>query len=135
VSESGPLESGRGFPAGGVFNAAVDAVIVMSADGVIADWNPAAERMFGYAHAFAVGRELADLIIPNALRDQHRRALDRYRETGRATILDRRLELFALCADRTMLAVELTVTRIPEADPPLFAGFIRERASRADETP
>lgn len=126
-----PPTSGHGFPAGGVFRAAVDAVIVMSTDGVITDWNPAAERMFGYQHASAVGRDLADLIIPNALRDQHRRALARFRETGTPTILDRRLELFALHADRSMIAVELTVTRIPDTDPPLFAGFIRAGSARA----
>jgi PAS domain S-box-containing protein len=123
-----PPAPGHGFPAGGVFNAAVDAVVVMSADGRVRDWNPAAERLFGYRHADAVGRELASLIIPAALRDGHRAALARYLETRRATVLDRRLELFANNAKRDLLPVELTVTRIPDSEPPLFAGFVRARA-------
>ena len=123
-----PAAPGHGFPAGGVFNAAVDAVVVMSTDGRVRDWNPAAERLFGYRHADAVGRELASLIIPAALRDRHRAALARYLETGQATILDRRLELFATNTSRELLPVELTVTRIPDSDPPLFAGFVRARA-------
>ena len=122
-------EPGRGFPAGGVFKAAVDAVVVMGADGCVRDWNPAAERTFGYSHDEAVGRELAGLIIPHALRSQHRAALARYLETGEGTILDRRLELFALRADESLLPVELTVTRVPDTDPPLFAGFIRDRSA------
>lgn len=124
---------GTGFPAGGVFRAAVDAVVIMSADGYVRDWNPAAERMFGYTYAEAVGRELAGLIIPHALRDQHRTALARYTETGEAKILDRRLELFALGADHSLIPIELTVTRVPDAEPPLFAGFVRDLRPAAQE--
>jgi PAS domain S-box-containing protein len=134
-SEQQPPGPGYGFPAGGVFNAAVDAVIVIAGDGAVRDWNPAAERMFGYSHDEAVGRELASLIIPPALRDRHRAALARYLETGQATILNRRLELFALRANRELLPVELTVTRIPESDPPLFAGFVRGQAAGDPLTP
>jgi PAS domain S-box-containing protein len=120
-------EPGTGFPAGGVFKAAVDAVVVMSADGVIRDWNPSAERMFGRTHEGAVGHDLAGLIIPHALRDQHRRALGRFNETGEAPIVGRRLDLFGLHADGSLIPVELTVTRVPDVEPPLFAGFLRER--------
>ncbi|MEA2437330.1 MAG: hypothetical protein QOF65_1886 [Thermoleophilaceae bacterium] len=132
--EEQPPTPGHGFPAGGVFNAAVDAVVVMSADGRVRDWNPAAHRMFGYSHAEAIGRELAELIIPTALRERHRAALARYVETGQATILDRRLELFATNAKSELVPVELTVTRIPDSDPPLFAGFVRGQAP-ADPLP
>jgi PAS domain-containing protein len=55
---------GRGFPAGGVFAAALDAVVVMDSDGRVRDWNPAAERVFGYSWSEAVGNELAELIVP-----------------------------------------------------------------------
>jgi PAS domain S-box-containing protein len=113
----------------GVFEAAVDAVVVMSIDGRVQDWNPAAERLFGYTKDAVVGEELAGLIIPHALRDRHRAALARYAETGQATILDRRLELFGLRADGRLLPVELTVTRIPDSDPPLFAGFLRDQSA------
>ena len=113
----------------GVFEAAVDAVVVMSIDGRVHDWNPAAERLFGYPKASAVGHEVASLIIPHALRDRHRAALARYAETGQGTILDRRLELFGLRADGRLIPVELTVTRIPDTEPPLFAGFVRDQSA------
>lgn len=128
-----PPGAGLGFPAGGVFNAAVDAVVVMGLDGRVADWNPAAEVMFGYSRDAALGKEVAQLIIPHALRDKHRAALTRFRDTGRGTILNRRLELFAMRGDGSMLGVELTVTRIPDTDPPLFAGWLRKRGG--DEPP
>ena len=32
-----------------------------------------------------------------------------------------------MCSDRTLIPVELTITRIPDVEPPLFAGFVRDR--------
>ena len=110
-----------------MFNAAVDAIAVISADGVVADWNPAAERLFGYPHSAAIGRELGELIIPHSLREAHRAGLRRVRETGEERILNRRLELFGTHADGSLIPVELTVTKIPSDGPELFAGFVRDR--------
>lgn len=124
-------KSGTGFPRGGVFAASVDAIVVMSEDGLVTDWNPAAERVFGRGRSEVLGRELAELIIPPALRSRHRSALDRFRETGEATVLHRRLELFGMHASGRLIAVELTITQIEDAPDRLFAGFIRERGGQA----
>jgi PAS domain S-box-containing protein len=126
----GDSAQGRSFPAGGVFKAALDAVIVMSADGRVGDWNPAAERIFGYRYGQAVGAELAALIIPPALRDRHRTALARFLETRQGTILDKRLELAAVRSDGSEFPVELTITRVPDVEPPMFAGFVRDLTLR-----
>jgi len=113
-----------------VFRAALDAVIVMDADGCVRDWNPAAEAVFGRRRADVIGKEVAELVIPGPLRDAHRNALRRYLETGESSILDRRLELSALRGDGAEFPVELTVTQVPGLEPPLFVGFIRELAGR-----
>jgi PAS domain-containing protein len=57
-----------------VLAAAFDAIITIDHRGVVVEWNSAAERVFGYARSEAVGREIADLIIPPQLREAHRRA-------------------------------------------------------------
>jgi PAS domain S-box-containing protein len=113
-----------------VFRAALDAVIVMDADGYVRDWNPAAEELFGRARSEVLGKELAELVIPGALRDAHRNALRRHLETGEASILNHRLELSALRSDGSEFPIELSVTRVIDADPPLFVGFIRELSER-----
>jgi PAS domain S-box-containing protein len=123
-------EQGHGFPMGGVFRAALDAVVIIDAHGLIRDWNPAAERLLGYMREETAGRELAALIIPGPLRDAHRNALARYLETGESTILDRRVELSALHKDGSEIAVELAVTRVPDTEPVLFAGFVRPTSER-----
>jgi PAS domain S-box-containing protein len=124
------IARGHGFPVGGIFNAALDAVVVMDSDGRIRDWNPAAEDLFGYSSNESVGHELADLIIPVGYRAAHRSAFARYVRTRQATILDRRLELTALRRDGSEFPIELTVTRVPDVEPPLFAGFVRDLAER-----
>ena len=109
-----------------MFRAALDAVIVMGSDGRVQDWNPAAERLFGRSWREAVGREVAELVVPGPLRDAHRHGLRRYLQTGETSILDRRLELSALHADGTEFPVELSVSRLPDTHPPMFAAFIRD---------
>src|SRR3954447_8169034 len=125
ISDSDKDTQGLGFPAGGVFNAALDAVIVMDSDGFVRDWNQSAEDLFGHSWDDAVGRELAELVIPLAYRTAHRAAFRRYLSTRRATILDARLQLSALHMDGHEFPIELTVTRVPDIEPPLFAGFLR----------
>ena len=102
----------------------------MDSAGCVRDWNPAAERVFGHRRADVLGKELAELTIPGALRDAHRNGLRRYLETEEPSILDRRLELSALRSDGTEFPIELTVSRVTGAEPPLFVGFVRELPAR-----
>jgi PAS domain S-box-containing protein len=131
VSFSGESTSGYGFPRGGVFNAAVDAAIVITAEGFVVDWNPAAVQIFGHPRDKALGSELADLIIPEEFRPAHRAALRRWRAGDEpvGTMLGRRLKLAGKRADDSTFPIELTVSRMGEAEPPLFVGFIRDLSS------
>jgi PAS domain S-box-containing protein len=113
-----------------MLEAALDAVVTMDADGRVTGWNPAAEAIFGYAAAEAIGKYMADVIVPPRFRDRHRRGVARYIETGRAVLLDRRLELTALRRDGTEFPIELTITRIPLPGPPMFTGFLRDITER-----
>jgi PAS domain S-box-containing protein len=96
----------------------------------VVDFNPAAERTFGYSARDAIGRDMADLIIPPELRDRHRRGLARYTATEKPVLLDRRLEITGLRADRSTFPVELTITRIDVPGPPTFTGYLRDITER-----
>jgi PAS domain S-box-containing protein len=98
----------------------------MDAAGVVRDWNRAAEETFGYSREEALGREVAELMIPGQLRAAHRNAVRRHVERGEVRILDRRLQLSALRKDGSEFPIELTITRLPDTIEPMFAGFIRE---------
>jgi PAS domain S-box-containing protein len=113
-----------------IIRAALDCVITMDHEGRVLDFNPAAEETFGYRREEAVGRTVAELVIPPALREAHRAALSRHLQTGRPTILNQRLQMTAVRADGRELPVELTVTRIEGSGPPMFAGFLRDISAR-----
>jgi len=91
---------------------ALDCIITMDAEGTVVEFNPAAERTFGYRRTDAIGQELAELIVPPSLRERHRKGLAHYLATGEGSVLGKRIELSAMHADGTQFPVELTVTRL-----------------------
>jgi PAS domain S-box-containing protein len=113
-----------------MLESALDAVVTMDHRGRVLGWNHAAEATFGFTADEALGAEMAELIVPGALRAAHRRGLARFVETGKAVILDRRLELTGRHKDGTEFPVELTITRIALAGPPTFTGYLRDITER-----
>jgi PAS domain S-box-containing protein len=115
--------------------ASLDSIVTIDHRGQITEFNPAAERTFGYRRVEVLGREMAALLIPPALRDQHREGLARYLATGHGPVIGQRLEMTALRADGTEFPIELAITRLPSDGPPMFTGFIRDIAhqKRAQE--
>ncbi len=114
-----------------LLDVAFDSVITMDEHGLVLEVNRAAERTFGYAAGDMIGREVAELIIPPALRDAHRRGLARHLDRdGGGPIVGRRVELTAMRADGSEFPVELVVTRPDTHGPPLFYGYVRDISSR-----
>ena len=113
-----------------IFKSSLDSIIYMDHTGGIMEFNPAAERTFGYRRDEVVGRKLADVIIPPSLRDKHREGLRRYLETGEGPVLGRRLELTGMRSDGTEFPVELAVIRVNVPGDPFFAGFVRDITER-----
>jgi PAS domain S-box-containing protein len=113
-----------------IIDTAPDAVIGMDDHGAITEFNPAAVRMFGYARQDVLGRELAELLIPSALREKHRVGLARYLASGAGLFIDRRVETTGRHADGHEFPIEVSITRVPGADPPMFTGFVRDLTAR-----
>ncbi len=109
-----------------IFDAALDAVVIMASDGSIETWNPQAEVMFGWSAAEAVGQKLASIIIPARLREAHRRGLERFLESGEGPILRRRIEVVALHRAGHEFPVELSVTPLRLGGGWRFSAFIRD---------
>ena len=86
--------------------------------------------MLGYGRTEALGRELAELIIPPAFRARHKEGLARYLATGEARVLGRRIELTAIRRDGSEFPVELAIARVPGKGPVQFTGFIRDLSER-----
>jgi PAS domain S-box-containing protein len=115
---------------GAILESALDCIITIDDRGRLLEFNAAAERTFGYEAAEIVGREMAELIVPPSLREEHRVGFRRYLETEEAQILGRRIEITGMRADGSEFPVELTITRIPLPGPPAFTGFLRDITER-----
>lgn len=115
---------------GAILDASLDAIISMDSEGKIVEWNRAAEKTFGLSRDEALGREMAEVIVPRDQRPQYRGGLARYVATGVGPLIGRRTELQAQRADGTEFPIELAVARISSAGPPHFTGFVHDITER-----
>jgi diguanylate cyclase (GGDEF)-like protein/PAS domain S-box-containing protein len=115
-----------------VIASTLDSVIVVDADDRVIEFNPAAERTFGFRMRDVLGRPAVDLFVPPEIRDAYQRGARRLRESRRSRLLDRRIETTAMRRDGTEFPVELTVTRVAgaEGEAPIFYAFVRDISER-----
>src|SRR3989454_997330 len=73
-----------------ILESALDAIVTIDHEGRIFEWNRAAENTFGYRRADVLGREMADLILPPGLREQHRQDITRCLTTGESHLVGKR---------------------------------------------
>jgi PAS domain S-box-containing protein len=116
-----------------ILKSAIDAIITIDADGRIVDFNPAAERMYGYRAEQLRGKRLMDYLIPPEERAGFIEELARSLEGEGGGALDVRKERIGMRADGSRFPHELTVTRL-QSGPVLLTGFIRDltQAKRAE---
>jgi PAS domain S-box-containing protein len=113
-----------------IVDAALDCVITMDGDGRVIEFNPAAERTFGYRKRDVFGRPLADLIIATDVRQAHRDGLACHHVTGELNVLGRRIEMRAVRRDGSEFPVELAMAKIPGDGEDLYTGYLRDITER-----
>ncbi len=122
---SGPVST-DGRLAAALLLSALDAIIVMNEAGLVVEFNPMAEKIFGYRRDQAVGQPLSELIVPPALRERHREGYRRYIETGVARLIGTRIEIDAMRADGSTFPVEMTMTEAVMPTERLFTAHLRD---------
>ena len=109
-----------------------DAVLVADRDGTITYWNDAAERLFGWTAAEAIGQSL-DLIVPERLRARHWEGWHKVVATGETRYGDSLLEVPALRKDGEPLSIAFTVSLLTGAgstDVSVVAAVLRDDTAR-----
>jgi two-component system sensor histidine kinase UhpB len=114
-----------------MFNSALDPIIAMDRSGRIVEFNPAAERTFGYRASEVIGKSAVALITPADLQRKHQHVLARLSMSDNEGA-DRaeRLELRALRADGTDFPVEVTITATDVGKVPQVIQFVRDISDR-----
>lgn len=113
-----------------ILQSSLDGIVTVDGDGRIIDFNPAAERMFGYSAARALNQPMHELLIPSRHRVSHIAGMARYQNTGQARILNQRLEVEAQRADGSVFPVELTIVPVKTDTGELYTATLRDITDR-----
>ncbi|MEA2465683.1 MAG: hypothetical protein QOJ98_3430 [Acidobacteriota bacterium] len=108
---------------------AQDAIFTIDEESTITFCNPAVERLFGYSAQELIGRPLATL-IPQRLRESHRRGVERFLRTNERTIPWTGVELPALHKDGHEFPCEISFGEWTDAGRTIFTGLARDITER-----
>ena len=114
---------------GAILDAASDAIVTMDHDFAIREFNPAAERMFGYSRLDILGRHV-EMLLPASERVETLKAFGEYMLNGEGPLKGAQFEMLACRADGTEFPVELTVARLGGNRTAVITGFIRDITER-----
>src|SRR5262249_41983999 len=108
----------------------LDCIITIDTTGHIVEFNAAAVKTFGWSREQGIGRDLADLIIPEKYRAMHRAGVQRCVDSREGRPLGRRAQPSAIRADGTEFPIELTLAEIKTGDVRYFTAFLRDISER-----
>ena len=106
-----------------------DAMVVIDAQGLIRDFSPAAERMFGWQAAEVAGMNVK-MLMPEPYREAHDGYLERYYRTGEKRIIGQGRIVVGQRRDGSTFPLELAVGEVQANGEHFFTGFIRDLTER-----
>jgi len=112
-----------------ILNTVPDAMIVIDEAGVMQFFSSAAERLFGYSTAEAVGKNVK-ILMPSPYRQNHDAYLERYRATGERRIIGIGRIIVGERKDGSTFPMELSVGEMQSGDQRYFTGFVRDLSER-----
>jgi two-component system sensor histidine kinase/response regulator len=108
----------------------VSAIIAIDQHDRIVEFNPCAERLFGYARSQILGKTMGDILIPPAYRPHHYAGLNRFITTGKTTIMQKRIEISALNSQGQEFPIEIEVSPLRREQEWLFIAVIHDITER-----
>ena len=113
-----------------MLDVAIDCIVTIDSEGTILEFNPAAEKTFGYLREDVLGRSMPELIIPTALRGARPDEFIRSLAAGEDRIAGRRLELVGTRRDGSEFPVEISIIPIAVAGQTIFTAYLRDISQR-----
>lgn len=113
-----------------LIDGANDGVVTIDAAGMVIDWNPASEKIFGWTRDEAIGQPMHNLIVPERMREAHRQGLQRFLATGQGRITNKTIEISALHRSGREFDVELAIWPVRSGDSYTFSAFLRDISER-----
>lgn len=98
----------------------------MDSQGLVVDWSPGAEAIFGWSSSDAIGAKLSKLIVPERFRDAHEAGLRRFATTGEGgTLLDKPITIDVINREGREFPVELFISMESMAEGMRFRTEVR----------
>ncbi|HYX38717.1 MAG TPA: PAS domain S-box protein [Oligoflexus sp.] len=113
-----------------IYETAHDAVVGINEAGLVVDWNPQAEKIFGWSKEEILHQSLAEFIVPAQYRTAHRDGMHRYLQTGEARVINRVIEITALRKSGAEFPIELSITPVRIDNTVVFTSFISDISER-----
>jgi PAS domain S-box-containing protein len=112
-----------------ILETAVEGIITIDERGLVESFNPAAEKIFGYAAEEAIGQNVK-LLMPEPFRHEHDGYLKHYHQGGHAKIIGIGREVMGRRKDGTIFPMDLSVSEVKLASRRIFTGFARDITER-----
>ncbi len=113
-----------------VVSAAKDAIVIMDDEGKVVFWNAAAEGIFGYSQAEALGRDVHELLAPQRYVERIAAAFTRFHQTGAGAAVGRTVELAARRKGGDEFPMELSLAAMRRGDAWHAVAIIRDITER-----
>ncbi|MDD3146389.1 MAG: PAS domain S-box protein [Candidatus Riflebacteria bacterium] len=108
-----------------IIDLAVDGVVIINAHGIIQGFNRAAEKMFGFSNAEAIGQNVS-MLAPEPHRSKHDSYIQRFLKTRIPHIVGIGREVDAQRKNGELFPIDLAVGEVRLESGSLFTGFIRD---------
>ena len=112
-----------------ILDTVADGVTTIDKDGEVETFNPAAERIFGYAADEVVGHNIR-MLMPEPDRSKEDGHLARYRSTGEARIVGIGREVMGRRKDGSTVPLDLSVSEMTLGGERHFTGVVRDITER-----
>ncbi|SDF78767.1 MULTISPECIES: PAS domain S-box protein [unclassified Duganella] len=113
-----------------ILERAPDPFVSCENNGTVTKWNAAAERTFGYTHQEAIGRDIAELIVPPQQRDAHRSGMMYFALGGAGPMVNSRVRLTAIHKDGHEIPIELSIGALRHDGAYYATAFLRDITER-----
>lgn len=108
-----------------IFDAAVDAIVIINEQGLILGFNSSAEKIFKIPAEDAIGKDV-NILMPEPHKSKHKDYVRRYLETGIPHIVGIGRKVEAMRSDGSLFPIDLAVAEVKLESGSIFAGFIRD---------
>ncbi len=113
-----------------ITEASLDTLITINLKDEIIDFSLSGEQMLGWKRSEVIGQTLNELIIPEPMREMHKKGMAHFRATGEGPLIGKRVEIEALHRDGHLIPVELALIVIEHNGERLVTAFMRDISER-----